>query len=90
MNEAMQKALQQSNNYKYLLTYNSDICFENNQPNLLQRLIELSEKASQSLNKPFGLIACNLTGDNAHWLDKFENRRQINDKVISWPSGPPK
>ena len=88
VNEAVKKALQQSNNYKYLLTYDSDISFQNNQPNLLQRLIELSEKASQSLNKPFGLIACNLTGDNAHWLDKFENRRQINDKVISWPSQP--
>lgn len=88
VNEAVKKSLQQKNNYKYLLTCDSDICFENNQPHLLERLIELSEKASHSFNKPFGLIACNFTGDNVHWLDRFENRLQINNEVISWPSLP--
>lgn len=88
VNEAVKKALQRNNNYKYLLTYDSDICLENNQPDLLPRLIELSEKASRSFNKPFGLIACNFTGHNVHMLHKFENRKQLDDEVISWPTLP--
>lgn len=88
VNEAIKRVLQQTNNYQYLLTFDSDICFETNQPNLLQRLIDTSEKASKVLDKPFGLIACNFTGDNLHWSDKFENRKQAGDEFIIWPTDP--
>jgi glycosyltransferase involved in cell wall biosynthesis len=88
VNEAVRKALQRNAHYKYLLTFDSDICFESKEPDLLSRLIRLSEKTSDALGRPFGLIACNFTGDNVHWLDKFENRKRIDDEVISWPSQP--
>jgi hypothetical protein len=27
-----------------------------------------------------------MTGDNAHWINKFENKHTFDDLVISWPN----
>jgi glycosyltransferase involved in cell wall biosynthesis len=88
VNAAVKRALQRTPGYRYLLTFDSDICFEPSGPRLLERLIGLSGKVAAARGKAFGLIACNFTGENVHWLDKFDNRQEIDGEVVSWPSQP--
>ena len=73
---------------KYIFTLDSDICFHEHESNIFSRLINLSVKVSDVQKRPFGLIACNFTGDNAHWIQKFENKAAVCDEVITWPTSP--
>lgn len=88
VNAAVARSLQRNPGYRYLFTFDSDIGFGPAGPGLLDRLIRLSDAAAAALSKPFGLIACNFTGENAHLLDRFDNRRVIGEEVVSWPSEP--
>jgi GT2 family glycosyltransferase len=86
VNATVERALQRNPDYRYLLTFDSDICFESGQPNLLPRLIKAADAAAQWFGRPFGLIACNFSGNNAHWIEKFEQRQALGEEVIAWPT----
>jgi hypothetical protein len=86
VNAAVTFALGRSSDYQYLFTFDSDICFLPDEPDLLPRLIRLSEHIGAETEQPSGLIACNLTAEGFHWLDRFQNRQRIGDEIVSWPS----
>lgn len=66
---------------KHIFTFDSDICFY---PDFdtITRLLKL-QTASNA-----GLVACNFTGDNAHWIDKFEHAKLINNELVKYPASP--
>lgn len=71
---------------KYLFTFDSDMVFNcvDQNLNMFQRLIQLSNQKIN--NNPIGILAPNMTGDNAHWVKRFENRISVGDEILSWPT----
>jgi len=97
VNEAVKIALEQNPNYQFLFTYDSDICFLEDETQIIGRLIDLFGILKYGYNNENpGLIACNFTGDNAHWIDKFTNTAILGShdelfakkEIIKWPSTP--
>jgi hypothetical protein len=90
VNHLISEYLENHPETKYILTFDSDILFNCNQP-IFDRLLYLIPKIEQVQQHKFGLIALNMKGDNAHWLDKFDKRVEIdglndNKEIVSWPS----
>lgn len=75
-------------NYKFIFTFDSDICFYSEGPNVIDELINSHYELELYNNKKCGLIACNFTGDNAHWIDRFENYIKLKIGEYSWPTRP--
>ena len=83
VNTVLKGYLENNNTTKYIFTFDSDICFYTDQGNIIQRLQNIFQ-----VNKAIGLIACNFTGDNAHWISKFEDRASFNGEEVVSPVAP--
>ena len=83
VNDVLREYLTNNNTTEYVFTFDSDICFYTDQEDIIQRLINIYTD-----DRKVGLIACNFTGDNAHWISKFENKISINGETIVYPTAP--
>jgi hypothetical protein len=69
-------------NYKYIFTFDSDILFDPNEPNVLQRCRDIAE-----VTENFGLISLNQQENNCHLYDHFTESRITNGEVLKWHPG---
>jgi hypothetical protein len=80
------------NKADYIFTLDSDMLFNNNENDIFERLQKVISTvfmggSNAELSKvKIGIVACNMTGDNAHWIKNFENRFSVGDEVISFPN----
>lgn len=79
-------------NYDYLLTADSDIIFDANHPNLLERCIEAANESEKVKKKPFGILSLNQLGQNCHlphcvYQNRHKYKGQYGDEEIVWPTG---
>jgi hypothetical protein len=88
VNDALKWLESRGRRYRDILTFDSDIQFVAQEPDLLGRLKALGAGIEAVWNRPFGLIACNFTGDNAHQVSRFDRRARIGHETIAWPSNP--
>lgn len=86
VNQAVPVALRRHASYRHMLTFDADICFEADVPDLLPRLERLAGLISTSLPQKSGLIACNYRGENVHLFERFDHRLQLGEERVSWPS----
>lgn len=78
--------------FDYMLTADSDIVFDGNQPNLFIRCIEAAKASEKIRQKPFGILALNQMGQNCHLKDHvYQNRQKFTgsfgEEEIVWPRG---
>ena len=78
--------------FEYMLTADSDIVFDVNQPNLFIRSIECAKESEKFRGKPFGMLSMNQMGQNCHLKDHvYRNRHKyagkFGEEEIVWPHG---
>lgn len=78
--------------FDYMLTADSDIVFDANQPNLFKRCIEAANESVRKRNKPFGIMALNQMGQCCHLKEHvYQNRHKYQGsngvEEIVWPRG---
>lgn len=78
--------------HDFILTADSDIIFDETQPNLFERLVEVSQESAKNRKIPFGLISLNQLAQNCHLPNcVYQNRQKYSGKYgeeeFVWPSG---
>lgn len=74
------------NKYKYMITCDSDMVFDLECVDFFNRMVELAKNIESETNRPLGILAPSMTEENAHWNDKFTNKRTYNNENISFPN----
>ena len=82
VNDVLREYFINNTTTEYVFTFDSDICFYTDQGDIIKRLLII-----YNTGKKIGLIACNFTGDNAHWISKFERSKNINGETIVYQIG---
>lgn len=80
--------------HKYIISVDSDILFDNEVPDLFNRLIAMANKSEQIKQRPFGLLGLQQKGHGCHYQTCYENIREytidINGKQhqekLVWPN----
>ncbi|MBP2294264.1 hypothetical protein [Azospirillum rugosum] len=93
VNDLYNKYIKDDESIEYLLLSDSDIVYDLNIPNFVERLIVSGETLSEWQGKPFGLIAPNQAEGSCHALEKILANRYNFDTAshqesVTYPNEP--